>query len=44
MIEAIKDTKHLQKNLNQYLDAENQRIQEQYNTIRIKIGFASRRP
>ena len=37
MIEAIKDTKHLQKNLNQYLDAENQRIQEQYNTIRIKL-------
>lgn len=37
MIEAIKDTKHLQKNLNQYLDAENQRIQEQYNAIRIRL-------
>lgn len=34
MVEAIKDTKHLQKNLIKYLNSTNVHIKEQYNLIR----------
>jgi phosphate:Na+ symporter len=38
MIEAIKDTKHLQKNLNQYLMSDHQAIQHQYSEIRSALA------
>ncbi len=34
MVEAIKDTKHLQKNLKKYLASENDTIKNEYNDIR----------
>ena len=34
MVEAVKDTKHLQKNLVKYLQSENEYIKLEYNTIR----------
>ena len=34
MVEAVKDTKHLQKNLVKYSNSKNSHIKEQYNTIR----------
>ena len=38
IVEAVKDTKHLQKNLIKYDNSSNEHIQEQYNSI--KIGLA----
>ena len=38
IVEAVKDTKHLQKNLIKYENNSNMHIQEQYNSI--KIGLA----
>ena len=38
IVEAVKDTKHLQKNLVKYENSSNIHIQEQYNSI--KIGLA----
>jgi phosphate:Na+ symporter len=37
IIESIKGIKHLQKNLNVYLDSSNQEISQEYNNIRIQI-------
>ncbi len=37
MVEAIKDTKHLQKNLKIYLKSDNAAIKEEYNKIRKKL-------
>jgi len=34
LVEAVKDTKHLQKNLIKYTSSTNEHIKEQYNTIR----------
>ncbi len=34
IVEAVKDTKHLQKNLLKYATSSNEHIKEQYNTIR----------
>jgi len=34
LVEAVKDTKHLQKNLVKYVESTNEHIQEQYNAIR----------
>jgi len=38
IVEAVKDTKHLQKNLIKYSNSTNEHIKEQYNSI--KIGLA----
>jgi len=38
MVDAIKDVKHLQKNLVQYTDSHNAVIKEQYNNLRIQIA------
>jgi phosphate:Na+ symporter len=34
LVEAVKDTKHLQKNIVKYTNSSNEHIKEQYNTIR----------
>lgn len=39
MVEAIKDTKHLQKNLSHYLASNNQAIQQQYHELRAKLAL-----
>lgn len=38
IVEAIKDTKHLQKNLSHYIQADNPYIQNEYDTIRIRLA------
>ncbi len=38
IVEAVKDTKHLQKNLIKYLKSSNVYIKEQYNRIRIDLA------
>ncbi len=38
IVEAVKDTKHLQKNLVKYSTSTNEHIKEQYNTIRIGLA------
>ena len=38
MVDAIKDIKHLQKNLAHYADSNNTVIRDQYNSIRIQIA------
>lgn len=38
MIEAVKDTKHLQKNLVKYLNHDNKYIKKEYNTIRRNLA------
>ena len=38
MIEAVKDTKHLQKNLVKYLKNDNRHIRKEYNTIRKNLA------
>ncbi len=38
MVEAIKDTKHLQKNLIKYSSTSNEHIKKQYNQIRIDLA------
>ncbi|WP_028303351.1 Na/Pi cotransporter family protein [Oceanospirillum maris] len=42
IVEAIKDTKHLQKNLSRYFLAENPYIQHEYNTIRMRLASVLR--
>ena len=37
IVEAIKDTKHLNKNLSTYIISDNQYIREEYNKIRINL-------
>ena len=34
IVEAVKDTKHLQKNMNKYMNSDNEYIREEYNSIR----------
>ncbi len=38
LVEAIKDTKHLQKNLVKYSNSANEHIKEQYNSMRIGLS------
>jgi phosphate:Na+ symporter len=38
IVEAVKDTKHLQKNMIKYLKSTNEHIKEQYNRIRIDLA------
>ena len=38
MVEAIKDTKHMHKNLARYVASDNAAIREEYNKIRIQLG------
>lgn len=43
IVEAIKDTKHMHKNLAQYIGADNPHIREEYNKIRAQLGEVLRR-
>jgi len=43
IVEAIKDTKHMYKNLSQYIGSDNQYIQTEYNNLRIHLGGLMRR-
>jgi len=42
IVEAVKDTKHLQKNLIRYLSPDNEKMREVYNMIRIQIAYVIR--
>ena len=42
IVEAVKDTKHLQKNLMRYLSPDNENMREVYNMIRIQIAYVIR--
>jgi len=43
IVEAIKDTKHMHKNLVTYIVSDNESIREEYNNIRIQLGKVMRR-
>jgi len=43
IVEAIKDTKHMHKNLAQYIVSDNREIRKEYNKIRIQLGEVLRR-
>jgi phosphate:Na+ symporter len=43
IVEAIKDTKHMHKNLVAYIVSDNENIRTEYNQIRIQLGMALRR-
>ena len=43
IVEAIKDTKHLQKNMSQYIISDNEHIRAEYNRIRGYLGSVLRR-
>jgi phosphate:Na+ symporter len=43
IVEAIKDTKHMHKNLSQYVVSKNPHIREEYNKIRSHLGSVLRR-
>ena len=43
IVEAIKDTKHLQKNMSQYIVSNNEYIRAEYNKIRGYLGSVLRR-
>lgn len=43
IVEAIKDTKHMQKNMSQYITSDNEFIRDEYNKIRIYLGSVLRR-
>jgi len=42
IVEAVKDTKHLQKNLMRYLNPDNESMRRVYNMIRIQIAYVIR--
>ena len=42
IVEAIKDTKHLQKNLSQYLGSDNEEIRKEYDQIRSSLASVLR--
>jgi len=42
IVEAIKDTKHLHKNMSQYIASDNEYIRAEYNKIRIFLGSVLR--
>ncbi len=41
-VEALKDTKHLHKNMSKYIRSDNSYIREEYNSIRIHLGTVLR--
>ena len=41
-VEAIKDTKHMNKNLSRYILSENGYIRAEYNKFRIQLGSLMR--
>ncbi|MCB1882371.1 MAG: Na/Pi cotransporter family protein, partial [Gammaproteobacteria bacterium] len=43
IVEAIKDTKHMHKNLKQYVISDNKDIRAEYNSIRVQLGGVLRR-
>ena len=43
IVEAIKDTKHMHKNLSQYIISDNADIRKEYNAIRVQLGSVLRR-
>jgi len=43
IVEAIKDTKHLQKNMSQYMISDNEYIRAEYNKLRAHLGSVLRR-
>ncbi|RDH92347.1 MAG: sodium:phosphate symporter [endosymbiont of Seepiophila jonesi] len=43
IVEAIKDTKHMHKNLSQYIISDNEHIRAEYNRIRSYLGSVLRR-
>jgi len=43
IVEAIKDTKHMHKNLVRYVASENPAIRDEYNKIRVQLGEVLRR-
>jgi len=43
IVEAIKDIKHLQKNLSGYINSDNQTIRDEYNKIRMQLLSVLRR-
>lgn len=42
IVEAIKDTKHMHKNLSQYIVSDNENIRAEYNQIRAQLGSVLR--
>jgi phosphate:Na+ symporter len=42
IVEAVKDTKHLQKNLSRYIASENEDIRREYNHLRVQIANVMR--
>lgn len=42
IVEATKDTKHMHKNLAQYIVSDNRHIRAEYNKIRMQLGMAMR--
>lgn len=42
IVQAVKDTKHLQKNIDRFVVSKNKAIRREYNTIRIKIALILR--
>lgn len=42
IVEAIKDTKHMHKNLSQYIVSDNENIRAEYNQIRTQLGSVLR--
>lgn len=43
IVEAIKDTKHLHKNLSQFIGSDNVAIRTEYNNIRVQLGTLLRK-
>lgn len=43
IVEAIKDIKHMHKNLSKYVISENKYIRAEYNTIRVQLGVLMRK-
>lgn len=42
IVEAIKDTKHMHKNMSQFIVSENSYIRDEYNKIRLRLGSLMR--
>jgi phosphate:Na+ symporter len=42
IVEAIKDTKHMHKNMSQFIVSENGYIRDEYNKIRLRLGHLMR--
>lgn len=43
IVEAIKDTKHMHKNLARYIVSDNESIRSEYNNIRVQLGYLMRK-